>query len=428
MIFKKANRLAGEITVPGDKSITHRAVMLGAIAGGRTEIHNFLYGADCLSTIDCFEKLGVRIESPKEAPGVVTIYGVGLHGLQCPEATLDVGNSGTTIRLMSGILAGQEFDTVITGDGSIQRRPMLRIIEPLSMMGADISSVLDNNCAPLQIRGKILDGIHYQSPYDSAQVKSSVLFAGLYANDRTSVTEKNVSRNHSELMIDYFGGEIYQEGNTITVCPEPTLVGQRVVVPGDISSAAYFIAAALIVPNSEILIKNVGINPTRSGIITVVKEMGGHIEILNESFNGEPFADILVKSSALHGVTIEGGIVPTLIDELPIIAVLAAYADGQTIIRDAAELKVKESDRLEAIVDNLSAMGVDITATPDGMIINGGNPVKGAVIGSRLDHRIAMSFAIAALGAEGNTEIIGSECVKISYPGFYQDLDSLMQS
>ena len=428
MIFKKATRLTGEITVPGDKSITHRAVMLGALATGKTEIHNFLYGADCLSTIECFEKLGVQVESSSEADGIVTIHGVGLHGLHAPDATLDVGNSGTTIRLMSGILAGQQFDSVLTGDGSIQRRPMLRIIEPLSMMGADISSALNNNCAPLQIKGRLLDGIHYMSPYDSAQVKSAVLFAGLYANSNTSVTEKNVSRNHSELMIDYFGGEIYMENTTITVCPEPTLVGQRVIVPGDISSAAYFIAAALIVPNSEVLIKNVGINPTRNGMLRVVQEMGGHLEILNESFDGEPFADILVKSSALHGVIIEGSIVPTLIDELPINAVLAAYAEGQTVIRDAAELRDKETDRQEAIVDNLSSMDVDITPTPDGMIINGGKPVKGAVIGSRLDHRIAMSFAIAALGAEGNTEIIGSECVKISYPGFYQDLESLIQN
>ncbi len=426
MIFKKADSLSGEITVPGDKSISHRAIMLGAIANGSTEIHNFLFGADCLSTVACFEQLGVQIDIPQDPSGFVTIHGVGLHGLKAPDTTLDVGNSGTTIRLMSGILAGQEFDSVINGDGSIQRRPMLRIIEPLTMMGADLSSVLGNNCAPLQIRGKLLDGIHYISPYDSAQVKSAVLFAGLYASSKTSITEKNTSRNHSELMIDYFGGEIYLEDQTITVCPEPSLVGQRVLVPGDISSAAYFIAAALIVPNSEILIHNVGINPTRDGIIRVVKQMGGQIQILNERFDGEPFADLLVRSSALHGVTIEGSIVPTLIDELPIIAVLAAYANGQTIIRDAAELRVKESDRLEAIVDNLSSMGVDITATPDGMIINGGKPVKGAVVGSRLDHRIAMSFAVAALGAEGDTEIIGSECVKISYPGFYQDLESLI--
>lgn len=427
MVFKRARRLAGEITVPGDKSISHRAVMLGAIATGQTEITNFLYGADCLSTIECFQKLGVHVDMPEDPSGVVTISGVGLHGLKAPDSTLDVGNSGTTIRLMSGILCGQEFDSVITGDGSIQRRPMLRIIDPLSQMGADISSALGNNCAPLQIRGKLLEGIQYQSPYNSAQVKSAVLFAGLYANSKTSFTEQNASRNHSELMIDYFGGEVYLEDTTITICPEPTLVGQRVFVPGDISSAAYFIAAALIVPNSEILIKDVGINPTRDGIIRVVQEMGGQIEILNERFDGEPFADILVKSSSLHGVTIGGAIVPTLIDELPIIAVIAAYAEGQTIIRDAAELRVKESDRLEAIVDNLSSMGVDITPTQDGMIINGGKPVKGAVVGSRLDHRIAMSFAIAALGAEGNTEIIGSECVKISYPGFYQDLESLIQ-
>ncbi len=426
MIFKKIDGLKGEITVPGDKSITHRAIMIGAIANGQTEIRNFLFGADCLSTIECFKKLGVHFDFADETTSnIVTVHGVGLHGLKAPTSVLDVGNSGTTMRLLSGLLVGQEFDVELTGDGSIQRRPMKRIIEPLSLMGADICSILDNDCAPLSIRGKQINGIHYENQFGSAQVKSAILLAGLYADGKTSVTEKNPSRNHSEVLIDYFGGEIYIKDNTITICPETTLFGQNLFVPGDISSAAYFIAAALIVPNSEVLIRDVGINPTRDGILHVVKEMGGNIEISNERFDGEPFADIFVKSSSLHGITIEGSIIPSLIDELPIIAVLAAYAEGQTIIKDAAELKVKESDRLEAIADNLSSMGVDITATEDGMIINGGNPVIGAVVGSRLDHRIAMSFAVAGLGAEGATEIIGSECVKISYPDFYRDLQSL---
>ena len=426
MIFKKASGLRGELKVPGDKSISHRAVMFGALAKGKTEIQNFLYGEDCFSTIDCFQKMGVQIDASDDGSDLVTVHGVGLHGLNAPATTLDVGNSGTTMRLLSGILVGQEFDTELTGDGSLQRRPMKRIIEPLTRMGGDIASILENCCAPLRIRGRQLTGIQYDNPYGSAQVKSAVLLAGLYADGKTSVLEKTISRNHSELMIDYFGGEIYMAENMITVCPEPTLVGQKLFVPGDISSAAYFIAAALIVPNSEVLIKDVGINPTRAGILTVVKDMGGDITILNERFDGEPFADILVRSSSLHGTTIKGSIVPSLIDELPIIAVLAAYAKGQTVISDASELRVKESDRLEAMVDNLSSMGVDITATEDGMIINGGKPVTGAVIGSRLDHRIAMSFAIAALGAEGTTEIIGSECVKISYPDFYRDLKSLI--
>ncbi len=426
MILKKSSGLRGELKVPGDKSISHRAVMLGAIANGKTEIQNFLYGEDCFSTIECFEKMGVTIDVPDNGSNIVTVHGVGLHGLKAPTTALDVGNSGTTMRLLSGILCGQEFDTELTGDGSLQRRPMKRIMEPLAMMGGDISSILDNDCAPLRIRGKLLTGIQYDNPFGSAQVKSAVLLAGLYADGKTSVLEKSASRNHSELMIDYFGGEIYMTENMITVCPEPTLVGQKLFVPGDISSAAYFIAAALIVPNSELLIRDVGINPTRAGLLTVIKNMGGDITILNERFDGEPFADILVKSSSLTGTTIKGAIIPTLIDEIPVIAVLAAYANGQTVIADSAELKVKESDRLEAMVDNLSAMGVDITATEDGMIINGGKPVTGAVIGSRLDHRIAMSFAVAALGAEGKTEIIGSECVKISYPDFYRDLKSIM--
>lgn len=426
MKFHKASSLRGTITVPGDKSISHRAVMLGSLAKGKTEIHNFLFGADCFSTIECFQKMGIEIESVNASSDVITIKGNGLHGLKAPTSFLDVGNSGTTLRLLSGILSAQNFDVEITGDGSIQRRPMQRIMDPLSLMGADITSVLDNNCAPLRIHGKQLKGIEYQSPFASAQVKSSVLLAGLFAEGNTSVIESSPSRNHSELMIDYFGGEVYLEGNKITVCPEPTLTGQRVMIPGDLSSAAYFIAAALIVPDSEILLRYVGTNPTRGGILEVVKQMGGEIELLNEGFDGEPFADILVKSSKLHGIEISGEIIPRLIDELPIIAVIAAFAEGQTVIKDATELKVKESDRIETVVDNLSSMGADITATADGMIINGGCPLHGAVLGSRLDHRIAMSFAVAGLGAEGTTEIIGSECVKISYPDFYKDLKKII--
>ncbi|NLG04293.1 MAG: 3-phosphoshikimate 1-carboxyvinyltransferase, partial [Clostridia bacterium] len=417
MKFHKASSLKGTITVPGDKSISHRAVMLGSLAKGKTEIHNFLFGADCFSTIECFQKMGIKIDTVNSATDIIIIEGNGLHGLKAPSSFLDVGNSGTTLRLLSGILSAQKFDVEITGDGSIQRRPMQRIMDPLSLMGADITSVMDNNCAPLRIHGKQLKGIEYQSPFASAQVKSSILLAGLFADGKTSVIESSPSRNHSELMIDYFGGEIYLEGNKITVCPEPTLKGQRVMIPGDLSSAAYFIAAALIVPDSEIILRYVGTNPTRAGILEVVKQMGGNIELLNEGFDGEPFADILVRSSKLHGIEISGEIIPRLIDELPIIAVIAAFAEGQTVIKDATELKVKESDRIETVVDNLSSMGADITATSDGMIINGGRPLHGAVLGSRLDHRIAMSFAVAGLGASGTTEIIGSECVKISYPG-----------
>lgn len=423
MKFAKINHLKGEIRVPGDKSISHRAIMLGSLAKGTTEITNFLQGADCLSSIDCFRAMGIQIENNKDS---VLVHGLGLHGLKKPEKMLDVGNSGTTTRLMSGILAAQPFETELNGDASIQKRPMKRIMDPLSQMGAQITSIKDNGCAPLRIVGQPLHGIHYQSKVASAQVKSCILFAGLYADGETSVTEPYVSRNHSELMLEYFGGKVTTEGPTATVMPEPELIGQKVVVPGDISSAAYFIAAGLLVPNSEILIKNVGINPTRDGILRVCKQMGADITLLNEnSVKGEPSADLLVRSSSLQGTVVGGEIIPTLIDEIPIIAILASYAKGQTVIKDAQELKVKESNRIDVMVENLTKMGVDIQATDDGMIINGGKPLHGAVIDSKLDHRIAMSFAIASLQAEGETEILGSECVNISYPNFYEDLEKL---
>lgn len=425
MIFTKANSLKGEICVPGDKSISHRAIMLGSLAKGTTKITNFLQGADCLSSIDCFRSMGIPIENHGDT---VVVHGKGLHGLTKPAKMLDVGNSGTTTRLMSGILAAQPFETQLNGDASIQKRPMKRIMEPLSKMGADVTSILGNGCAPLRIHGKPLHGFHYHSKVASAQVKSCILLAGLYADGETSVTEPYVSRNHTELMLSYFGGTITTKGTTAAVLPEPDLSGQNVIVPGDISSAAYFIAAGLLVPNSELLIKNVGINPTRDGILRVCRQMGADITLLNENTaKGEPSADLLVRYSSLHGTTIGGGLIPTLIDELPIIAVLASYADGKTVIKDAEELKVKESNRIDVMVSNLSKMGADIRATEDGMVIQGGRPLCGAKIDSNLDHRIAMSFAIAALQADGETEILGSECVKISYPGFYEDLKKLSQ-
>ena len=424
MIFEKSTSLKGELTIPGDKSISHRAIMLGSLAEGTTEIHHFLNGADCLSTIGCFRILGINIEEKED--GIVCVHGKGLHGLSAPQATLDVGNSGTTTRLLSGILSAQPFTSEVSGDDSINRRPMKRIITPLSMMGADIKSKAGNDCAPLLIHGGPLTGIHYESPVASAQVKSAILFAGLYAEGNTSVTEPYISRNHSEQMIQYFGGSVQTIGTTVTVFPGQKLEGQFIEVPGDISSAAYFITAGLIVPGSELLIKNIGINPTRSGMIDAVKMMGGSLTLLNEKSGTEPCADIYVKSSSLHGITIEGELIPALIDEIPIIAVLACFAEGTTIIKDAQELKVKESNRIEVMVENLTKMGADITATDDGMIIHGGKPLHGAIIGSRLDHRVAMSFAVAGLAAEGKTEIIGSECVNISYPGFYEDLFSLM--
>lgn len=422
MILQKPSHLKGEVTVPGDKSISHRAVMFGSLAQGDTEVTNFLQGADCLSTIDCFRKMGIDIENTPER---ILIHGRGLHGLSAPDSTLDVGNSGTTTRLISGILAAQPFPVTLTGDASIQKRPMRRIMEPLSMMGADITSVNGNDCAPLRITGGPLKGIHYHSKIASAQVKSAILLAGLYADGITKVTEPAVSRNHTEIMLNYFGASVTTEGKTASVCPNPVLTGQKIRVPGDISSAAYFIAAGLLVPGAEILIHNVGINPTRDGILKVAQAMGGNITYLNTNYDGEPTADLLVKHSALHGTTIEGSIIPTLIDELPIINVMAACAEGTTIIRNAEELRAKESNRIDVMVDYLSAMGCDITGTEDGMIIEGGKPLHGITIDPHMDHRVAMSFAIAALVAEGETKITDSDIVTVSYPNFYEDLHRL---
>ncbi|MBR6697749.1 MAG: 3-phosphoshikimate 1-carboxyvinyltransferase [Lachnospiraceae bacterium] len=417
-------RLKGEITVPGDKSISHRAVMFGSLAKGTTKITNFLQGADCLSTIACFKQMGIDITNDN---GTIYVHGNGLYGLKAPKDTLYVGNSGTTIRLMSGILSAQNFTCTVDGDASIRKRPMKRIIEPLSMMNANISSIDDNFCAPLKITGNKLNAIDYTSKVASAQVKSSILLAGLYADGITSVTEPYISRNHSELMLTAFGANVWTTDTTAHIEPATELFATEVNVPGDISSAAYFIAAGLIVPGSELLIKNVGINPTRDGIIRVVKAMGGNISLLNErTVAGEAVADILVKHSNLHATTIEGEIIPTLIDEIPIIAILAAFADGTTTIKDAAELKVKESNRIDLMVNNLKAMGADIVATDDGMIINGGKELHGATIQTNLDHRIAMSFAIAGLNIDSEVKLDDYDCVNVSYPGFFETIKSLL--
>ena len=436
MIFTRKTSLKGELTIPGDKSISHRSIMFGSLAQGTTEIHGFLKGADCLSTISCFRQMGIHIE---EKNGIIYVDGNGLHGLSAPETTLDVGNSGTTTRLMAGILSGQTFTSTLSGDESLNSRPMKRIITPLSMMGADIESLSGNGCAPLKITGRPLQAIHYNSPVASAQVKSAVLLAGLYADGITSVTEPALSRNHTELMLESFGAELKTEGLTASITPPENLYGQKIVVPGDISSAAFFIVAGLITPDSEILIKNVGTNPTRNGILRVCEAMGADITYLNASgkpaasvsslnhktVKGEPVADVLVRTSSLHGTVIEGSIIPTLIDELPVIALLACFAEGTTIIKDAQELKVKESNRIDLMVDNLSAMGAHVTATDDGMIIEGGYPLHGASIFCKYDHRIAMTFAIAGINADGETDIIDSECVSVSYPAFFDDLEKL---
>lgn len=425
MKFKRVQALKGTVRVPGDKSISHRSIMFGALAEGTTQVTNFLKGADCLSTIACFQKMGIEIVHDGEE---IQIHGRGLHGLYEPVETLDVGNSGTTMRLLSGILAGQRFASRLDGDASIQSRPMKRIIKPLRQMEAKIKSIRENGCAPLQIEPSMLHGIRYDSPVASAQVKSCILLAGLYADSPTSVKEPYLSRNHTEVMLQKFGAYVTSEGTTITVMPEPKLYAQKIEVPGDISSAAYFIAAALIVPGSEVLIEHVGMNPTRDGLLRVCKAMGADITILNKNHGGEPTADLLVRHSGLKGTTVGGALIPTLIDELPVVAALACFAEGTMVIKDAQELKVKESNRIDAMVKSLSLMGAKVTETEDGMIIEGGHPLHGAVIDSRLDHRIAMTFAVTALAADGEIEIRDADCVKISYPDFYRDLYSLIEN
>lgn len=420
--------LKGEVTIPGDKSISHRSIMLGSIALGTTEITHFLEGADCLSTIDCFRKMGVEIE---RKPSSILVHGKGLRGLTAPASTLNVGNSGTTTRLISGILSGQNFATTLSGDDSLNSRPMKRIMTPLNTMGAHIRSLNDNGCAPLHIRPGALHGIHYQSPVASAQVKSAVLLAGLYADSPTSVTEPALSRNHTELMLQGFGAyvatDLHTDGTaTAHVEPCKELYGQQICVPGDISSAAYFIAAALLVPGSELLVKNVGTNFTRAGFLKVCKAMGADIETVSQTIEGgESRADLLVRYSHLKGTVIEGDIIPTLIDEIPMIAIMAAFADGQTVIRDAAELKVKETNRIDTVTAGLKAMGAVITPTDDGMIIEGTGHLNGASIQSYLDHRITMAFSVAGLASDGETQIVDSQCVDVSYPEFYATLNSV---
>ena len=423
MKLTRTKGLHGTISIPGDKSISHRSVMFGAIADGTTTIRNFLMGADCLATIDCFRSMGINIEVTDE---MVTVHGKGLHGLTKPDKILDVGNSGTTTRLISGILAGQDFDVTLSGDASLNSRPMKRIMTPLNAMGADITSINNNGCAPLLIRGSKIKAFHYDSPVASAQVKSAVLLAGLYGDGPTSVTEPAVSRNHTELMLRSFGADVQCEGKTATIYPPKKLTGQDIVVPGDISSAAYFIVAGLITPDSEITMKHVGINPTRDGLIKVCEAMGADITLSNvNDSGGEPTADITVRTSNLHGTEIGGEIIPTLIDEIPVIALLACFAEGETVIKNAEELKVKESNRIDLMVNNLKRMGADAAATDDGMIIHGGKTLTGISLNCKYDHRIAMTFSIAGINADGEMDIEDAECVDVSYPDFYETLEKL---
>lgn len=434
-LTRAMNPLRGELNVPGDKSISHRSIMFGSIAEGDTLVRGFLRSADCISTMECFRAMGVSIEEGKDGKGdFVLIHGRGLRGLRKAEKELYCGNSGTTARLISGILSGQDFESILTGDASLSRRPMKRIIEPLRTLGADIRSEKGDGLLPLLIGPGELHGGEIHTKTASAQVKSAILLSGLYADNETSVFEPALSRNHTELMLRSFGADVRsgtEENPVAVIRGGAVLKGQDINVPGDISSAAFFMGAALMVQGSEILLKNTGINPTRDGIIRVFKEMGADIEVMNERTEaGEKTGDILVKYSPdMKGCEIGGSLIPTLIDELPLIAVVASFAEGDTVIKDAAELKVKESNRISLTVKNLCAMGVEAEEREDGMVIHGGKPLHHAVIDSGKDHRIAMSFSIAALACSDvrPTEIRDSACVGISYPLFYRDLDGLMK-
>jgi len=425
--IKKSKSLQGEISVPGDKSISHRAIMLGSIAEGDTTIKGLLKGEDNMATLKAFRQMGVRIDEHKN--GIVAIQGKGLYGLAEPQDVIDAGNSGTTMRLLTGLLSGQELFSVLTGDQYLRKRPMKRVVEPLGQMGARIFGREGGNKAPLAIVGSKLKGITYNSPVASAQVKSAVLLAGLSADGVTTVTEPTISRDHTERMLAYFGAEIKRNGATVSINGGQKLFGKKIEVPGDISSAAFFMVAALITKNSELLIKNVGINPTRTGVIDILQAMGGDLKIVNQrEVSGESVGDILVKSTKLKGIEIKGDMIPRAIDELPIVAVAAAFAQGITTIKDAKELKVKETDRIESMTSELRRIGVKVAPLPDGMTIEGGRPIGNDSCASWGDHRVAMSMIVAGLAAERGITISNTDCIDTSFPGFMELLEGVKKT
>ena len=418
------NHLNGSIRVPGDKSISHRSIIFGSLAEGETKVYDILRGEDVLSTMQVFRDLGVEIE---DKDGAVTIQGVGMDGLKVPQNALDMGNSGTSIRLISGVLAGAEFEVEMFGDDSLSKRPMDRVTLPLKKMGVSISGQTERDLPPLHLKGtKNLTPIHYELPIASAQVKSALIFAALQAQGQSVIIEKECTRNHTEDMLRQFGGDLSVDGKKITVQGPQKLNGQTVVVPGDISSAAFWLVAGLIVPNSRVVLKNVGINETRTGIIDVIRAMGGKLEITDIDPIAKS-ATLTVETSGLKGTEIGGALIPRLIDELPIIALLATQAQGQTVIKDAEELKVKETDRIQVVADALNSMGAAITPTADGMIIKGKSALLGAKVNTFGDHRIGMMTAIAALlVADGEVELDRAEAINTSYPSFFGDLETLI--
>ncbi len=417
MLIKPIKKIKQAITVPGDKSISHRAIMLSSLAEGESKIINFLKGEDCLGTVTCFRKMDVPIEITAYG---VKVRGLGLKGLQRPGTVLDVGNSGTTIRLMSGILAGQAFDSEITGDESIQKRPMDRIIAPLRQMGGIIYGSSKDNYPPLKIEGRKLKGIRYALPVASAQVKSAILLAGLFGEGTTTVVETQKSRDHTERLLRYMEADLEQQGLSVSLKPVTKLQAKEIYVPGDISSAAFFLVLGAIAEDGQITLENVGLNPTRTGIIDVLKKMGAELTIFNQKIvNGEPMGDIFVASSELKGIEIGGDLLPRVIDEIPVIAVAAVFAKGLTTIKNAEELRVKETDRITAIVTELKKIGAKITETEDGMIIEGTGKLYGGEINSYRDHRMAMALTIAGLVSQEGVIIDDPQCVAVSYPNFW---------